>query len=208
MTAVALALAASLAWGFADFGAGVGARRLPVLVVATVSQGAGLVLCATIVLAAGKAAPGRDPLLWAVFAGLAGAVGLSAFYRALAVGTMGIVGPITATAALVPVAYGLGRGERPSSLQGVGVGLAVLGVIAASLERLPDGGGRRVGTGVGLALVAALSFGCSLIGLSRAAAGGVVWATLTMRLAAFPVVLVAALALGFRSAGRRAAGSS
>ena len=49
-------------------------------------------------------------------------------------GTMGIVGPITATAAIVPVAYGLGRGERPSTLQGVGVGLAVVGVIAASLE--------------------------------------------------------------------------
>ena len=39
---VLLALAASLAWGFADFGAGVGARRLPVLVVAAIGQSAGL----------------------------------------------------------------------------------------------------------------------------------------------------------------------
>ena len=37
MTAVLLALAASLTWGFADFGAGVGARRLPIVVVALTS---------------------------------------------------------------------------------------------------------------------------------------------------------------------------
>ena len=46
---------------------------------------------------------------------------------------MGIVGPITATAAIVPLAYALARGERPSTMQGIGVGLAVVGVIAALL---------------------------------------------------------------------------
>ena len=76
---------------------------------------------------------------WAAFAGVVGVVGLAFFYRALAIGTMGVVGPITATAAIVPVAYGLGRGERPSTLQGVGVGLAVVGVVAASLEPPPAG---------------------------------------------------------------------
>lgn len=198
MTAVLLALSASLAWGFADFGAGVGARRLPVLVVTAISQGAGLVFCAAIALATTAAPPAPRQLLWGAFAGVAGVLGLSTFYRALAIGTMGIVGPITATAAMVPVAFGLARGERPSALQGVGVGVAVLGVVAASLEPLPEGGGRRLGAGVGLALVAVLSFGCSLVGLSRAAEGGVVWATLTMRLTAFPLIVVAALLMGSR----------
>jgi drug/metabolite transporter (DMT)-like permease len=110
-------------------------------------------------------------------------------------GTMGIVGPITATAAIVPVAYGLGRGERPSTLQGIGVGLAVVGVIAASLEPGTEGKRRQIGVGVGFALAAAFSFGWSLIGLSRAAPGGVAWAILTMRLAAVPVGVVLALAL-------------
>ena len=194
MTGVLLALSASLIWGFADFGAGVGARRLPVFVVGAITQGAGLVLAGIVVIAVGRAMPSSTQLAWAAFAGLVGVIGLSAFYRALAVGTMGVVGPITATASVVPLAYGLARGERPSTLQGIGVGLALLGVIAASLERLPDGGGRRLGIGVGLALLAAFSFGGALIGLSRAASGGVAWATLTMRIVALPLMLAAAFA--------------
>ena len=194
MTGVLLALSASLIWGFADFGAGVGARRLPVFVVGAITQGAGLVLAGIVVIAVGRAMPSSTQLAWAAFAGLVGVIGLSAFYRALAVGTMGVVGPITATASVVPLAYGLARGERPSTLQGIGVGLALLGVIAASLERLPDGGGRRLGIGVGLALLAAFSFGGALIGLSRAASGGVAWATLTMRIVALPLMVAAAFA--------------
>ena len=168
---VLLALAASLAWGFADFGAGVGARRLPVFVVAAIAQAAGLLLAAAVVAATDVGTPSGAQFAWAALAGIVGVVGLAAFYRALAVGTMGIVGPITATASIVPLAFGLARGERPSTLQGVGVGLAVVGVIAASLEHTPERAGRRFGIGVGLALLAAASFGWSLVGLSRAAPG-------------------------------------
>ena len=192
---VLLALAASLAWGFADFGAGVGARRLPVFVVAAIAQAAGLLLAAAVVAATDVGTPSGAQFAWAALAGIVVVVGLAAFYRALAVGTMGIVGPITATASIVPLAFGLARGERPSTLQGVGVGLAVVGVIAASLEHAPERAGRRFGIGVGLALLAAASFGWSLVGLSRAAPGGTAWAVLTMRLVAVPLVLVAALAL-------------
>jgi drug/metabolite transporter (DMT)-like permease len=198
---VLLALAASLAWGFADFGAGVGARRLPVLVVAAIGQTAGLLLAGAVVLATSDATPSRAQFAWAAFAGLIGVIGIGAFYRALAIGTMGIVGPITATAAIVPLAYALARGERPSALQGAGVGLAVVGVIAASLEHVPERRGRRFGIGVGLALVAALSFGGSLIGLSRAAPGGTGWAVFTMRATVVPLVLIAVLVLRPRLPG-------
>jgi drug/metabolite transporter (DMT)-like permease len=98
-------------------------------------------------------------------------------------------------AALVPLTYGLVRGERPSTHQAIGVALAIVGVIGASLEPLPEGRGRKIGTGVGLALVAAAGFGCSLIGLSKAAEGGAVWATLVMRMVALPVLLVIAFAI-------------
>jgi len=199
LTAVLLALAASFSWGFADFGAGVAARRLPLFVVAAISQSAGLALAVTAVVIAGRKAPTAAQFGWAAGAGLIGIVGISAFYRALAVGTMGIIGPITATAAIVPVAYGLARGERPSTLQGVGVGLAAVGVVAASLEPMPEGRRRKIGTGVGLALAAALCFGGSLIGLSRAAPGGAAWAVMTMRLAVVPVVILLAMLVKGRS---------
>ncbi len=195
MAGVLLALGASLVWGFADFGAGFGSRRTSVPLVLVVSQTAGLVLVAIVVVAARPPVPSAAQLAWGAGAGAIGVVALACFYRALAVGTMGIVGPITATAAIVPVAYGLTRGERPSLLQGIGVGLAFVGVVGASLEPAVAGAGRRVGAGVGLALLAALGFGAALVGLSRASDGGALWATLTMRMAGLPLVLAAAVVL-------------
>ena len=204
MTGVLLALAASLTWGFSDFGAGVASRRLSTFVVAAGAQAAGLTLVAIVVVATGDAAPPWRAVAWAVFAGAAGVGGLSAFYRALAVGTMGIVGPITATSAIVPLVFGLARGERPSLLQALGIALAIGGVVAASVERLPEG--RRIGTGVGLAVVAALMFGCSLVGLGRAAPDGLSWAVLIMRMTGFPLMLTVAVLTGTRALpSRRAA---
>jgi drug/metabolite transporter (DMT)-like permease len=66
-------------------------------------------------------------------------------------------------------------------------------VIAASLEPLPEGAGRKLATGVGLSLLAALGFGSSLLGLNRVSQAGVVWGTLSLRLTVVPIVLVAAL---------------
>jgi drug/metabolite transporter (DMT)-like permease len=190
---VALALAASLSWGIADFGGGIGARRAQILWVLVISQVAGLALVGTMALATQPQAPTGRELAWGVFGGAMGALGLAAFYRALAVGAMGIVGPISATGAIVPVVYALARGERPSVVQGVGIAVAVVGVVAASLEPLPEGAGRKLATGVGLALLAALGFGSALLGLNRVSQAGVVWGTLTLRLTVVPLVLVAAL---------------
>ena len=39
-------------------------------------------------------------MLWAAGAGIAELIGFAAFYRALAIGAMGVVAPISATAAL------------------------------------------------------------------------------------------------------------
>ncbi|MHB8468744.1 MAG: EamA family transporter [Gaiellaceae bacterium] len=195
MTGILLALSASVAWGFADFGAGVGARRVSVPYVLAVSQVAGLFLVGALVLVLQPRAPTGAQLAWGAFGGALGALGLASFYRALAVGTMGIVGPISATGVVVPVVFGLARGERPSTLQALGVAVACVGVVAASLERIPDRPGRQVGAGVGLALLAAAGFGSSLIGLNRASQAGALWGTLSVRMVAVPVVLAAALVL-------------
>jgi len=193
LIAVVLALAASLSWGIADFGGGLGARRAPIVWVLLVSQIAGLVLVGTIALVTQPQVPTAHDLAWGVFAGVLGVSGLAAFYRALAVGTMGVVGPISAMGAVVPITYGLARGERPGSLQAAGIVVAVVGVVAASLEPLEEGAGRRLASGVGFALLAALGFGGSLLGLNRVSQAGVVWGTLSLRLSIVPVVLVAAL---------------
>jgi drug/metabolite transporter (DMT)-like permease len=195
LTAVLLALAASLTWGFADFGAGLGARRVRIPLVIVASQVAGLAFVGLLVAVLRPHVPSAAQLGWGALGGAIGLFGLAAFYRGLAIGAMGIVGPLAATAAVIPLAYGLARGERPSPLQLAGVAVAFVGVVAASLEHAQHAEGRRLSAGVGYALFAALAFGCALTCMSKAAHGGALWATFAMRATTVPMILVAVLVL-------------
>ncbi|WP_263102414.1 EamA family transporter, partial [Kitasatospora sp. DSM 101779] len=123
-----LALAASLLWGMADYGGGSLTRRLPAPTVVVASQAAAAVLLAVAVLATGG--PGAAPagLWYAVAAGVIGPFALLAFYRALALGPMGVVSPLATVGVAVPVGLGLLLGERPAPAQAAGIAVAVLGV--------------------------------------------------------------------------------
>lgn len=171
MGAAALALAASLAWGVSDFIAGLQSRRLPLLTVLALSQAVGLLGIAGIVAVSGKGPPGAGPLALAAASAVAGLAGLSAFYRGLAVGAMSVVAPVSATAAGIPVAYGLATGDQPSALQTAGIAMALVGVILASREEESTANGprTRVAAGFGLALVAALGFGSFFVAIGRRA---------------------------------------
>ncbi len=195
MTGPLLALSASLSWGFGDFLAGLRTRRLPVVTVLLVSQAAGLVTIALVVALRGAGPPDARFLAFGSLAGLAGAVGLAALYRGLAVGPMSIVAPISGTAAIVPVVAGILAGERPSPAQAAGIGLAVAGVVLASRTQGADGRHGSRAEGVGLALVAALAFGLLLVALGEASEGDPYWGTLAMRGASFSLIVLAALVL-------------
>ena len=184
MAAVALALGASLAWGVSDFYAGLQSRRLPLLTVLAVSQGVGLAVIALIVAARGHGPPSAGPLALAAGSALAGLGGLAAFYRGLAVGAMSVVAPVSATAAAIPVAYGLATGDRPTALQAAGMASALVGVILASREEDPERGrGTRLAAGFGLALIAALGFGTFFVAIGRASDHGPLWAIFANRVA-------------------------
>jgi drug/metabolite transporter (DMT)-like permease len=196
MGAVALGLASSLAWGFADFFGGLQSRKRPLLAVLVVGQTAGLALIALVALIRGEGVPEAGTwLLWAMGGGLLGIVGLAAFYRGLATGNMGVVAPISATAAIVPLVFGLATGERPSALQGVGVALAIGGVALASLEHDgPVTGGGRIATGAGLAIIAALGFGSFFVATDQASDVDAVWTILFARVASASLMWCATLA--------------
>jgi uncharacterized membrane protein len=158
-----------------------------------ISQAAGLSGVAVIVLLSGHAAPSLSDLLPAAGGGIAGMIALAAFYRGLAIGTMSIVAPISATGAAVPVLVGLATGDRPGALVLGGIVLAVVGVVFASREDAPSGSreaaiARRA---VLLALVAALGFGTFFVGLDAAADADVWWALLASRTASFSLLTVA-----------------
>ncbi len=193
MAAVLLALAASASWGVSDFLGGLKARSVPVLAVLAVSQPAGLVLLGAIVAGRGHPPPGGLWPLWAVLAGLGGAIGIGALYRGLAVGAMGIVAPITSASPLIPLTVGLARGERPSAIQLAGIGLALSGVALAGWERGATGLRGRASVGAGLALLAAASFGGSQVGLQSASSHDPYWATFVLRLASCALVGAALL---------------
>lgn len=198
MTAVALALAASLSWGISDFVAGLKSRGLPVIAVLVVSQPAGLVLVAVLVAVRGGEPPDAEHALYAALAGVMGILGLGAFYRGLAAGAMSIVAPVSATAAVVPLGVGLAQGERPSLLQGAGVGLALAGVVLASREAEEEARrGSRLAAGFGFALLAAVGFGLFFVALDAASAGDadVFWVILLLRAVSSVLVVGAAVAL-------------
>jgi drug/metabolite transporter (DMT)-like permease len=182
MAAIALALTSAVLWGTADFLAGLRARRIHVIGITLVSQLAGLVGVAVWILAAGDGPPELWRLAVAVAGGAAGGLGLLALYRALAIGTMSIVAPVSGAGAAIPVAVGLASGESPGALQLAGMGLTMAGVVLASQERHEDGGraadARRA---VALALVAAVGLGTVLTLLEPASREGVAWPLLGLR---------------------------
>ena len=194
--AAVLALLSSVLWGSADFLGGTASRRHRATLVVGVSQAAGLVTAVVAAAVAGAFADDLGYLPWAVLAGVAGVVGLVSFYAGLAAGTMGVVSPIAAVGVVVPVLFGLLRGERPAALQLVGIVLAVVGVVLASGPELTGRAGARP---VVLAGVAALGFGVALLAIAEGARHSTLMTLVTMRTTSvllLSAALVVALARG------------
>lgn len=196
MIAVALGLGSSLAWGVADFLGGLASRRRSVLSVLVVSQMVGLALLLPVVAVRGDGPPAAHHLLVAGTSAFVGVGALAAFYRGLAIGTIAVVAPISATAAVVPVVAGLVGGERPGTLQIAGIVLAVGGVVLASREEPEEGARGSWATGAGLALLSALGFGFFFVLIDSASEGDVFWALLSNRVVG--VVMLVGLALALR----------
>lgn len=143
MLGIALALGASFCWGAGDFLGGFSTRRASLWAVVIISQAVGLLGAALVTLGTGHSWPGWHAVWPVVVGGLASVVAISCFYKALAIGTMSIVAPISATNALIPFAVGIASGERPAPLQLAGVLLAAVGVVLVAVE--PARRGETVG---------------------------------------------------------------
>lgn len=192
MLAAGLAFAASVTWGCADFFGGLFSRRLTVAVVVFVGQGAALAAVLLVAWAVGDV-HGRAVEI-GVLAGVFGGVGLAAYYRALATGTMSIVAPIAACGALVSVALALADGERPPLLSLGGALLAITGAVVASLRERRMGDANR--QAIVFAVVTAFMFGSLLYVLGRASdEGGALSALLGSRVGSLAVLLLWLLAV-------------
>jgi drug/metabolite transporter (DMT)-like permease len=186
--ALILGFAASVCWGVGDYVGGTRTKLLPGVLVVLVSQAVGLVLVAAIVLPGGVDVAGPD-LVAAAVAGVATGLGVTALYKALAIGAMSIVAPISATGVIVPVTVGLLDGDRLAGLQAAGVVLAIVGVCLASTAVDDDPARRRAERlSIALAIGGALLIGISLTAFDRAAGSGALEAVMWARVAAVSVL--------------------
>jgi drug/metabolite transporter (DMT)-like permease len=206
MAAVALGVAAAVCWGCADFLGGIRARRLTLATVLLVSQLTGLAAVAIVVAVAGLEAPPGDDVLPAIIAGVSQLVGIAALYRALAIGTMSVISPVSASgAAAVPVIVAIATGERPDALQAAGMAAAFAGVFLATRVQHEAANGGDPREGLALSAVAALGFGGFYVGMDAAIDGAnPFWALLVARSTAAAVLLVALAGLRPALGGARA----
>lgn len=197
--AVLLALLASVAYGVGDFCGGLASRRSHALPVLLLGGPVGTLLILVAAVAVGG--PVLPAVVPGLLAGTAGAAGIIVFYRALSVGTMSVIAPVTAlTSAAVPLAVGVAvLGERPGAVASLGVVVALAAIVLVGLEpRSPDApaGGRRISGGIGLALLAGVGFGLFFVALDAAPHDTGLWPVLWGRVATVCVVVVAAARSG------------
>ncbi len=192
MLAFAISLASAFSWGVSDFLGGLTSRRLPVLAVLAVSQPAGLVLIAVMIVVFGADPISAERFALAALAGAASLGGLWAFYAAMAMGTVSVVAPIASLGVVVPVAVGLARGDSPAAIQLIGLAPAIAGVVILSYEEHPEHAGvaRRA---VVLAILAGLGFGIFFTALDIASPDRPGWAILAVRVGGVAVVTIALL---------------
>jgi drug/metabolite transporter (DMT)-like permease len=218
MTAILLALGSSVGYGVSDFLASRVARRVAPVLLVLYSQALQSVVLLVVVLVASQPYSAAG-LAWGTAAGAVGAVGLVAYYQALATGQAAILAPLASSGAVLPMVFDLARGGTPGPVAMTGLVVVLAGIAVTSLasgERNeeapaptwhgPPATRRRVAVPrppvpVVLALVAAVLFGLFFIAVDlggEAAGGGVLWVALGVQLGALPTTLAGAL----RSRGR------
>jgi len=179
--AYALALGSALLYGSADFLGGIAARRTTTVATVLVSQFAGLVLLLLLLPILPEASPTRADLLWGGAAGLGGGAGVALLYRALAIGTMAIVAPITAVCAVaIPVIAAVMLGEWPAPLAVVGIVLAIVAIVLVSQQRESASDSQAKSSAaaslsVSLALLAGIAIGLFFFALARAGPDAGLW---------------------------------
>ena len=167
MLTAAIGTFAALVFGAADFLGGLASKRShPVLVTATVAFTGLLVLGLFLPFVPGRWS--SEAVLWGALSGVAGALAIALLYACLAIGPMSILSPLTAVvSALVPLTFGLGRGEELGGLGYLGLGLALVAVVLVGF--VPERGAvRPTVPGVLMAIGSGVMIGAFLVLIDQA----------------------------------------
>jgi drug/metabolite transporter (DMT)-like permease len=197
-TAAGLGLLSAASWGGSDFVGGLGARRAPTLLVVASGHFVSLLVLLTLCLGTHLALPGSHDLLFAAIGGFEGAMGLALFYRALAMGAMGLTAALAGLlTALVPVLFSLIHDGLPTLLSaaGLAMGLAAIWLITHSpAGNVPkDKAAATPPAALLLGTLAGLAFGTQLIFFKLAAGGSILWVLTSTRAAGVTAMLLVIL---------------
>lgn len=192
--AIAFGLLAAVFYGASDFFGGFATKRATMLSVAVISQASGLLclLCFFRFFGGHLTLP---EIGWSLLAGVNGGIGISLLYRALSIGTMGVVSPITAVlAASFPVVVGIVRGDPLHWYQLLGIGLALVAVVMVSLSKQSSGKPEIATTGVKEAIAAGVFIGLFFLMLGLSGRNQGLQSLLVARIASIAFILLLAAA--------------
>lgn len=196
--AILWALGAATTYGIADYLGGRATRQSPAPAVTFAGQSVALLLLCGLVYASGTSVMDRTDFLWSAGAGFGGALALVTFYRAMAVGPMTVVAPITAVVNIaMPVIVGIAQGERPSAISYVGIGLAPIAVALIG-DILSSTQTQVQSRAIWLSLIAGSGFGLIFVCLAQTSDDAGLWPLLAQRMTSVPTVAIVGL-IGYRS---------
>jgi drug/metabolite transporter (DMT)-like permease len=169
---ILFAITSALVWGSGDFSGGLAARKssqYQVLMLAALSGIVVLLVCAALW---GEHIPARMSIIWATMAGLTGALGMAALYRALSMGFVASVAPTSAViCAIIPVLFAAFTEGLPKITQLGGFALAFLGIWLVSQS--PSAGQNIFREGMLLAFLSGIGFGGFFVFIAQVEAGQV-----------------------------------
>ncbi len=200
-----LALGSAVFYGAADFVGGLATRRANAIAVVLVSQLAGLILLALTIPFLPQAFPVVGDVAWGAAAGLAGGVAVALLYKALAIGTMGVVAPTTAVCAVaIPVLAGFAFGERLNPLALAGIALAMVALVLVGQEPVkahsgaaPMRPGHRLPLGMAQALLSGVAIGLFYLALARTASTAGMWPLVAARSTSVTLFALIAVSGGY-----------
>lgn len=192
MTAIALALVSSVAYGLTDFLGGLAARRVHIFLLGSLTQPLGLVVLLVIAPWTGGVVTG-EVWFWGLVAGIGGALAYVMLFRALAIGPMSVASPVSALVAVVlPVMAGVLFGERLPWIGWVGIAVGAVAVIMVSQvhEDAPHPVSLRV---LLLSIGAGVFISVFLVALERAPEDSGLWPLVVVRIVTSALLVGAAL---------------
>ncbi len=181
MISITLSIFACFGWGIADFIGGLKSRSLSTLSILMISSITGTIVLGLILLLMRSPLPNDSGLMWAFLTGPVGIMAMYLLYKSMAIGTMSILAPISATGVILPVIWGIVHGDSLSGLSMVGITITILGSILAVMERGIQGNQIILTKGLGLSVGSALFVGIYFILMDVACANNPIWASMIMR---------------------------